>query len=195
MNLYKYVARKKTLGDFSPRNRGTEAPDSHGHWWLRMLRWWHNGTLFLNDRRPRLGEGTTATACGPIFLSATNYTDFFLGNWHQSVVWNTWASKMITTTIWEKPWEHLEGIDGWLTSVDPKKQANNFHLWDVLGPPDISSSTCRASSSSHLRFFAKATMLSWCQGVSLSHWWKRFYPFNCKIGGSIAISVHLGGFL
>ena len=39
-------------------------------------------------------------------------------------MWNNWALKMITTTIWEKPWEHLEGIDGWLTSVDPKKQVH-----------------------------------------------------------------------
>lgn len=35
----------------------------------------------------RLGEGTTGTMFRPIFLSATNYTDFFLGNWNW-LVWN-----------------------------------------------------------------------------------------------------------
>lgn len=114
---------------------------------------------------------------------------------------------MITTTIWEKPWEQRRYW--WMADIcGPEKNKCiaadrskwiwrpttfiSVRTWDPLTSPPARAGLLHPHTSGFLQKLSKTTMLSWCQGVSLYHWWKRFYPFNCKIGGSIAISLHLG---
>ena len=162
---------------------GIEAPDSHGHWWLR---WWHKGTLFLNDRRP-LGrhDGTM----WPIFLLATNNWIEMIGNWHRSceiLELRKWSQQNLRETMGTKK----VLMDGWhLWTLKNKCIAarskwiwlNNFHLcWDPLTSPPARAELLHPHTSGFLQSTCGASCkipswrmsgvrLSWKKGEHLAH--------------------------